>query len=113
MSHVTHPKLPVSGHPRSSRGVVLGALLALAVVAAIALVITLSGTSADRPSPVGVQAQPAVRADAGPDESAVAAAIGRATRAPSAASATSRGANTALSTQRPDESRVAAAIAGR
>lgn len=107
MSQITHPKLALSGH-RRSRGVVLGALLALAVLGAIALVITLNGTSSD-PAPVGVQAQPAVRADAGPDESAIAAAIGRATRPPSAASATSRGASTPL-TRRPDESRVAAAI---
>lgn len=113
MSQVTQPKVPLSAHPRSSRDVVLGALLALVVVAAVALIITLSGTSADRPSPVGVQAQPSVRADGGPDESVVAAAIGRASRTPSAASATSRGASTPLSTQRPDESRVAAAIARR
>lgn len=113
MSQVTQPNVPLSGHTRSSRGIVLGALLALAVLAAIALVITLSGTSADRPSPVGVQAQPGVRADIGPDESVIAAAIGRATRVPNAGSATSRGASTALSTQRPDESRIAAAIATR
>ena len=115
MSHVTQQTAPSPAHTGPSRVTLAAALLALAAVAAVALTIALSGASSSDATPAVVQAQSGLRADGGPDETGVAAAIGRhGTSGPSesvVAATIARG--SAPVVQRPDESRVAAAIAGR
>lgn len=95
MSHVTHTQLHAPGHAAPSRALWIAALLALVAVTAVTLVVALGGSSSQDAAPVSVQAQPSLRTDGGPEESGVARAVG----------------------SRPapgqDESRVAAAIAGR
>ena len=87
MSQFAHPAV-TTRVPRSTRTTLIAALLALAAVAAIALVIALGNdTSNNDQVAVADQAQPSLRADSGPEESAVAASIGPArspgpTRAP-------------------------------
>lgn len=115
MSQVTQQRAPIRTHTGPSRVTLAAALLALAAVAAIALAIALSGGSSSDATPAVVQAQPGVRADGGPDETGVAAAIGRhGTSGPSeSVVAAAVGRRSAPAAQRPDESRVAAAIVGR
>ncbi len=80
--------------PRSTRTTLIAALLALAAVAAIALVIALGNDSSNNDQvAVAEQAQPSLRADSGPEESAVAASIGT------------------FATAQPDESHIAALVA--
>ena len=115
MSHVTHPRVPIRSRKGPARVAWAAALLALAALTTIALVIALSGGSSPDATAVGAQAQPGLRADGGPDETRVATALaGRRAAAPSesvVAAAIGR-ASTPVA-QRPDESRVAAAIAAR
>lgn len=115
MSHVTQQRVPVPAHSGPSRVTLGAALLALAAVAAVALAIALGDGSSPDATPAAVQAQPGLRADGGPDETSVAAALGRhATAGPSeSVVAAAIGHRSAPVAQRPDESRVAAAISGR
>jgi hypothetical protein len=113
MSNIALPKPAVTG----SRRIALAALLALLAAAAVALVLTLSDNSS---STVADQPQSALRADGGPEETAVAAAVGS---SPSVAppdeskiAATlgrAEPATRSTPSSRPDESAVAAAISGR
>jgi hypothetical protein len=112
MSQVTNPTISVRDHVRAHRIVVLSALLALLATAAVVLVLTIGDESSIRTSSAAEQAQPALRSDGGPDESAVAASVGS---RPSAiphegriASAIAGG--TTRATGGPDESRVASSL---
>lgn len=91
MSYVTQPKLQLTGQVKSHRVVVLAGLLAL--VAAIAVSLALASVANQSTSAGGDRAQQVTRTDGGPEESAVAAAVGSQPRV-----------------VRPDESRIAAAI---
>lgn len=97
MSQVTHPSVPLSAQIRAHRMVALAVLLALIATAAAVLVLAIAN-HASTSSAVDTP-QSALRADGGPDESNVAAAVGSG-RAPAPAAS------------RPDESNVAAAISG-
>ena len=93
MSQFAHPAV-TTRVPRSTRTTLIAALLALAAVAAIALVIALGNDSSNNDQvAVAEQAQPSLRADSGPEESAVAASIGT------------------FATAQPDESHIAALVA--
>lgn len=111
MSQLTHSRLPIPSQLVSTRAAWMAALLALVASAAIVLVIAL-GDGAEKAAPASVQSQPSLRADAGPEESGVAAAVGsRPAPAPSeSAIAASIGTATPQGASSPDESRVAAAI---
>ena len=112
MSQVAQSTSPLS-HTPSKRAVLLGALVA--AVAAVVLAFALAAGSSGQPPLASAQSQPALRADAGPDESVVAASIG--SRHAAARPDESRVAASirphAPYTSRPDESRVAASIASR
>lgn len=112
MSQLTQSASPPSQTP-SARAVLLGALVA--AVAAVVLAFALAAGSSDQPSLVSVPSPPALRADAGPDESVVAASVG--SRQAAARPDESRVAASIRpyvpDPSRPDESRVAASIAAR
>ena len=93
MSHVAHPTLSTRSQLRAHWVISISALVALLAATAVVLVLVLGDGAS---TTVGSVAKPqaAVRADGGPDESAVAAAVGS---RPSAG---------------PDESNVAASIGG-
>ena len=96
MSQVTQPSTALRAHVPSRRAVWIGAVLALAALAAVVLVLALGGgESPHHATAAGVQSQAALRTDGGPEESGVAAAVG------------------ARPAAGPDESRIAAAIAAR
>jgi hypothetical protein len=82
----------------TARNRLLAALLALIATTAVVLVVAI-GDGASDPGPVAQTAQPVVRWDGHPDESAVAAATQSRGYVPAGAG-------------RPDESRIAASIAG-
>ena len=104
MSQLTHPTIARPKHGRARRAVLLGALLSATAVAVVVLILALAaGTSSQDAVPASMQAQPGVRADGGPDEGTVAAAIGSRNVSRPGATAGAR----------PDESAVAAAIARR
>lgn len=99
MSQVSHPSISGSAQLRPHRTVVLSGLLALVAATAVFLVLAFGDDPPSSSQGSGTaQSQPSARADGGPDESRVAAAVG--TRA-------------APIITRPDESRTAAAISGR
>jgi hypothetical protein len=126
MSQVTSPALSVRNPLRAHWVAALSALLALLATAAVVLVLAIDGGSSGIGNSVGERQQPALRADGGPEETAVAAAVGS-QPAPSArpdesvvAASIGRAApasRTAPPGQdfsgRPDESTVAAAVSGR
>ena len=92
MSQLAHPT--ITTRVRSTRNALVAALLALAAVAAITLVIAIGNdTSSNDQAVVAEQAQPSLRADSGPEESAVAASVGT------------------FATAQPDESHIAALVA--
>src|SRR4051794_32227898 len=135
MSQVTQPKVSLPPLVRPRRIVWLGALLALAVGAALMLIVALGHDTADNTVPAGAQAQPSLRSDGGPEETAVAAAVGSrpavgpneaqvaasiAGAAPEASSgpdesptAAAVGGTSSESASAPDESGIAASISGR
>ena len=135
MSQVTHPRISHPVRLRPSHTVWLGALLALAAGAAVALVLALGGEASDNATPVSSQAQPSLRSDGGPEESSVAAAVAPrpaagpneagtaaslATPPPATAggpdesrTAAAVGTNPPPTSNGPDESRTAASISGR
>lgn len=94
MSHVTQPRIQATAHAAPARALWIAALLALAAIAAVTLVLALGDSSSSDGAPAAVGAQPSLRSDGGPEESGVAGTVGAHQSA-------------------PDESRVAAAIAGR
>jgi hypothetical protein len=93
MSQVTQSTVSIRNQLRAHWIVALSALLALLATAAVVLVVAIDSGPSITSGSVAEQ-QPALRADGGPDESAVAASIG----SPSSAG--------------PDESRTASSIAG-
>jgi hypothetical protein len=97
MSQVVSPTATLRNQARHHRLVALSALLALLATTAVVLVLAIDGGSSDS---VTLKAQPALRTDGGPNESAVAASIAQ---TPNPASRTDGG---------PEESAVAAAIGG-
>jgi hypothetical protein len=97
MSQVTHPTTSLRSQVRAHWIVGISALLALLATAAVALVLAIDGGSSDTSS-VAQTSQPAVRSDGGPDETAVAGFVGTRGGSPAAG--------------RPDESRIAASVAG-
>ena len=111
MSQFAHPAV-TTRVPRSTRTTLIAALLALAAVAAIALVIALGNdTSNNDQVAVADQAQPSLRADSGPEESAVAASLGSSTIAGPDESAVAASVAAGISeptTAQPDESHIAA-----
>ena len=116
MSHVTHPKLPLTAQVRSHRLVVLAALLALAATIAVVLVFAITHNASETAG--GDRAQPVTRTDGGPEESAVAAAVGSQPTVvrpdeSSIAAAIGSAHQPAPAPARPDESTVATAISGR
>lgn len=124
MSHVTHTgvgtrqRMRLSAQLRAHRLVALVAMLAAVATAAVVLALTLGDDSSPVSSTDQPQPQPAVRADRGPEESAVADAIG--SQPPAArpdesavAAAIGSGGQASPAPARPDESAVAAAISGR
>jgi len=115
MSQVTQPRIPAAAHPAPTRAAWIGALLAVAAVAATALVIALGGGSSQDPAVVNVQGQPSQRADGGPEETGVAGAVGsHPVSAPSeSAIAAAIGTSASPNGSAPDESAVAAAISAR
>lgn len=115
MSQVTHPRISVPALVRPRRMVWLGALLALAVGAAVVLILALGNQSSDHATPVNVGAQASLRSDGGPEETAVATAVGsRPEVAPDESRvAASIGAGSPQVSSTPDESAIAASIKGR
>ena len=113
MSQLTHPKPQLTADARSHRRVVLAALLALAATVAVLLVLAIADNQSM--SSVGDRG---VRTDGGPEESAVAAAVGSQptlVRPDESTVAATIGSTRepAPAPVRPDESAVATAIAGR
>jgi hypothetical protein len=92
MSQLTQP-ISVREQLRAHWVLALSALLALAATVAVVLVLAIEGGSSDT-STVAQRSQPAVRADGGPDESAIAASVG------------------SRMSPAPSESTIAAAVAG-
>jgi uncharacterized membrane protein YdfJ with MMPL/SSD domain len=116
MSHLANPTRPPILQLPSRRRLWVFAALVLAATAALVLVLSLGGSTADQASPVSAVTQPSVRADGGPDESTVATAVvGRPTavRPEETAVAAAIGSSPVETERRPDESRVAAAVSGR
>ena len=115
MSQFAHPAV-TTRVPRSTRTTLIAALLALAAVAAIALVIALGNDSSNNDQAVvAEQAQPSLRADSGPEESAVAASIGTFAIAQpdeSHIAALVAAGTSQPTTGGPDESATAASVAG-
>ena len=93
MSHVGNPTLSTRSQLRAHWVVAVSALLALVAVAAVTLVLVIDNGASTTTSSVS-KPQAALRSDRGPNESAVAAAVGS---QPSAG---------------PDESSIAASIGG-
>ena len=112
MSQVTQPRIPLTPPLRTSRAVWIAALVALVIGAGLVLALTL-GSGSDSTS-TGAGRFRVVRA-AGPSESAVAASVGnRTVVGPSESSVAASIRSTPYqASSGPDESRVAAAIAGR
>jgi hypothetical protein len=118
MSQVASPRATLRSQVRHHRLVALSALLALLATTAVVLVLAIDGGSSDS---VAQNAQPALRTDGGPNESAVAASIAQ---TPNPAPRTDGGPEesavaASVSKAQPDvarsyvsESRIAAAIAG-
>ena len=92
MSQAPQTSIPLTNQIRDHWIVALSALLALLATVAVVLVLAIDGGSGDATAPVTQSSNPAARSDGGPDESAVAAAVGP---------RTSSG---------PDESKIAASI---
>ena len=113
MSQLT-PNAASVTHPLRAHWIaVLSALFALLAVAAVVLVLAIDDESASESATQSPQ--PALRADSGPEETAVAASVGSQPSAgPSESSvAAAVGASTTPEQPRPDEAGVAAAISGR
>jgi len=91
MSQLTHPTPALPQHVRSHRAAWLGAILVMTAIAAVVLILAL-GDAGSSQDVVPASSQVGVRADGGPEETGVAAAIG------------------SRPVSRPDESTVAAAI---
>jgi hypothetical protein len=113
MSQLTHTGVPLSAQIKSHRLLALAGLMALVVTTAVVLVLAIG----DSPSITSTadRSQPAVRADGGPEETGVAAAIASqpAVAAPDEskiAAAIGSGREAASASTRPDESAVATAI---
>jgi hypothetical protein len=116
MSHVVQPRLQVPGPLRKHRFVALAALLALVAMGAVVLVLAIVDNRST--SSVADLPQQVTRTDGGPEESAVAAAIGSQPTVirpdeSRIAAAISSAREPAPAPARPDESTVASAIAGR
>lgn len=94
MPQVNTTTAPLTSQVRDHWFAAGSALLALLATTAVVLVLATGGGSTS--APVAQSAQPTARAYGGPDESAVAAAVGRASQPATAG--------------RPDESGVAAAV---
>jgi hypothetical protein len=110
MSQVTHPRVQ---QLRAQGLIALAAVLALLATTAVVLALTLGGNSST--SSISERAQPAVRADGGPEETGVAAAIGSqptlaAPNESKIAAAVGSGRKPTSNQAPPDESAVAAAI---
>lgn len=138
MSQLTAAGAPVKEQLRGHRIAALSALFALLAVTALVLVVAVDDRSATETT-VAHPAQAALRADSGPEESAVAASIGSPTSAgPSESSvaaaiggpaagthpsggldesavavSVAQGQPSFLEQPRPDEAGIAAAISGR
>ena len=97
MSQVFHTASPLTNQIRNHWVVALSALLALLATIAVVLALAIDGGSTRVSAPVAQSSPEAARTDGGPDESAIAAAIGSARGGAAFAS-------------RPDESKVAAAL---
>ena len=95
MSQVVSPAAALKSQARHHWAIALSALMALLATTAVVVVLAIDGGSSES---VAQNAQPALRADGGPEESAVAASVGNAQPDGSRAYVS--------------ESRVAAAIAG-
>ena len=95
MSQVTHPTVSLPTQARSRKAVVLAGVLALLATAAVVIALVLANDDGSKASVAPANAQPALRSDGGPNESAVAAAIG------------------SQPTAGPDESSIASSISGR
>lgn len=116
MSHLSYPTAPLSERIRAHRLLALAALLALVATAAVVLALAI-GQDPSTTSTVD-RHQAAVRADGGPEETGVAAAIAEQPTVAGPdeskiAAAIGSGSESALVAPRPDESAVAAAISGR
>jgi hypothetical protein len=108
MSQVTQSRTPLSGSLPSHTAAARAAALTLAAIDAVTLILALGND--DAPStPAAIGAQPALRSDGGPSESAVSAAITPQLFAGPDESATAA-AISAPPVSGPDESRTAAAI---
>jgi hypothetical protein len=115
MSHVAQPRLQIPAQLRKHRLLALSALLALAATVAVVLVLAIADNRSA--SLVADLPQQVTRTDGGPEESAVAAAIGSQPTVirpeeSRIAAAISSVREPAPATARPDESTVASAIAG-
>ena len=114
MSQATHPASLVRSPFAVRRTAILLGLLGLVVAALVVVALTLPGSDTGATAPA-VSAQPAARSDGGPAESAVASSIGaRPSAGPSeSAIAAAVGVPAPRAATIPDESRIAASIAGR
>lgn len=111
MQHISYTP-SVAAHLRAHRLIALAALLAIFATAGVVLVLTVrEGAST---SSVSRQSVPAARADGGPAESGVAAAVGsRPTTGPDESqSAAAIGGSSPQVSSGPSESRIAPAVAG-
>jgi hypothetical protein len=113
MSQLSQPTISLPTHARPRRAVWLAALLALAAGATVVLILALGSDSSVNVAPIS--AQSSVRSDGGPEESAVAAAIGShpAVGPDESRVAAAVGRGSSQSSTGPDESRTAASISGR
>ena len=116
MPQVAHPTSFTRTEIRSHRNAVIAALLALlATAAVVALIATNDGSSDSATGSIAERSQPAVRADGGPSESTISAAVGsKPSVGPSESGvAAAVAAGSPTSSDGPDESATASAISGR
>jgi hypothetical protein len=111
VSQLAQPSIPFV-RTRSRVAALLGALTV--ALAAVALAVVLAAGSSPNPVSVTDRSQPALRADGGAEESAVAASVSSHPAAPPDESRIAASIATADAvTSSPDESRIAASIARR
>ena len=104
MSQVTHPQVPLTGQVRAHRRAAIAGLLALLATVAVVLVLTIGGESSQ-----SVATPSSTTQISHPNESGIAAAVGKQPTGPSESNVA---AAVGKQPSGPSESNVAAAISG-